>query len=154
MPFLAIRPFIRIFIHLAVFLTTGPKRTLHIVQSKASSFRWEYSLRSSSSFLHFLHRIPVTSIPPFFFPSITCRRRQFLRKMWPIQLAFRLLISCRIFLCSLTLVILLHFSHDWSNWSSPSFFITTTCIIIQKALKIGRFHPFYRPRSPLGRVAV
>ena len=36
-------------------------------------------------------------------PSITCFRRQFLRKMWPIQLAFRFLISCRIFLCTLTL---------------------------------------------------
>jgi hypothetical protein len=30
-------------------------------------------------------------------------RRQFLRKMWPIQLAFRFLISRMIFLCSLTL---------------------------------------------------
>ena len=38
-----------------------------------------------------------------FFPSITCFRRKFLRKIWPIQLAFRFLISCRIFLCSLTL---------------------------------------------------
>jgi hypothetical protein len=34
---------------------------------------------------------------------ITRCRRQFLRKAWPLQLAFRLLISCRIFLCSLTL---------------------------------------------------
>jgi hypothetical protein len=42
-------------------------------------------------------------LPSFIFPSLTCRRRQFIRKMWPIQLAFRLLISCRIFLCSLTL---------------------------------------------------
>jgi hypothetical protein len=40
--------------------------------------------------------------------------------MWPIHLAFRLLISSRIFLCSLILMILLHFSHDRSNWSSPS----------------------------------
>ena len=42
-------------------LTTGPKplrkRFLHIVRSKASSFKWEYpllSLRSSSSFLRLL----------------------------------------------------------------------------------------------------
>jgi len=78
----------------------------NIVRSRASSFKWEYpllSLRSSSSFLHLLPRLPVTSIPPFIFPSITHCRRQFLRKMWPIQLAFRFLISCRIFLCSLTL---------------------------------------------------
>jgi hypothetical protein len=98
-------------IHLVVCLTKGPKplpkQALHIVRSRPSSFRREYpplSLRSSSSFLRLLPHFPVTSIPPFFiFPSIICRRRQFLRKMWPIQLAFRLLISYRIFLCSLTL---------------------------------------------------
>ena len=47
--------------------------------------------------------------------------------MWPIQLTFLLLIICRIFLSSLTLcmyLILLHFSHDLSNWS-PSFASTT-----------------------------
>jgi hypothetical protein len=67
------------------------------MRSRASPFKWEYpllSVRSSSSFLRLLHRLPVTSIPPFIFPSVTCCRRQFLRKMWPIQLAFRLLISC------------------------------------------------------------
>ena len=90
--------------------TTGskplPKRFLHIVRSRASSFNWQYpllSLRSSSSFLHLLPRLLVTSICPFIFPSITCCRRLFLRKMWQIQLAFRFVISCRIFLCSLTL---------------------------------------------------
>ena len=90
--------------------TTGPKplpkRFLHIVRSRASSFNWQYpllSLRSSSSFLRLLPRLRVTSICPFIFPSIICCRRQFLRKMWPIQLAFRFLISCRIFLWSLTL---------------------------------------------------
>jgi hypothetical protein len=73
---------------------------------KASSFKWGYpllSLRSSSSFLRLFHRLPFISIPPFIFPSVTSCRRQFLRKMWPIQSSFRLLISCRIFLCSLTL---------------------------------------------------
>jgi len=99
------------FIHLVVCLTTGPKplpkRALHIGRSRASSFKWEYlllSLRSSSSFLRLLlPRLPVTSIAPFTFPSITRCRRQFLRKMWPDQFVFRLLISCRIFLCSLSL---------------------------------------------------
>jgi hypothetical protein len=84
------------FIHLAVCLTTGPKPlpkpALHIVRSTASSFRWQcphLSLRSSSSFLRFLPRLPVAFIPPFIFPSITCRRRQFLRKMWhPVSLPF------------------------------------------------------------------
>ena len=97
-------------IHVVFCLTTGPKplpkRALHIVRSRASSFKWEYPLlplRSSSSFLRLLSRLPVTSIPPFIVPIITRCRRQFLRKMWPIQFAFRLLISCRIFLCSLTL---------------------------------------------------
>ena len=98
------------FIHSVFCLTTGPKpppkRCLHIVRPRASSFKWEYpllSLRSSSSFLRLLPRLLVTSISPFILPSITCFRRQFLRKMWPIQLAFRFLISCRILLCSLTL---------------------------------------------------
>jgi hypothetical protein len=89
-------------IHLAVCLTTGPKPLpkppLHIVWSRASSFRCEYPLlplRSSSSFLHLLACLPVTSILPFISPSITCCRRQFLHKMWPIQVVFCLLISCR-----------------------------------------------------------
>jgi len=99
------------FIHLVVCHTTGPKplpkRALHIVRSRASSFKWQYpllSLRSSNSFVRLLPRLPVTSIPPCVFPSITRCRRQILRKMWPIQFAFRLRISCRIFLCSLTLI--------------------------------------------------
>ena len=62
--------------------TTGPKslpkRFLHIVRSRASSFNWEYpllSLRLSSNFLRLLPRLLVTSICPFIFPSITCCRR-------------------------------------------------------------------------------
>ena len=68
-------PVIFVIIHLIVCLTTGPKplpkRALHIVQSRASSFKWEYpllSLRSSNSFLHLLPCLPVTSIPPCIFP--------------------------------------------------------------------------------------
>ena len=64
-----------------------PKRFLHTVRSRASSFNWQYPLlilRSSSSFLRLLPRLLVTCICPFIFPSITCCRRQFLRKMWPI----------------------------------------------------------------------
>jgi hypothetical protein len=70
------------FIHLAVCRTTGPKplpkRALHIVGSRTSSFQREcpiLSWRSSSSFLRFLPRLPVTSIPPFIFPAMTCCRR-------------------------------------------------------------------------------
>jgi len=61
------------FIHLAVCLMTLPKplpkRALHIVRSRASSFKWEYPLlflRSSNSFLGLLPCLPVTSIPPFY----------------------------------------------------------------------------------------
>jgi hypothetical protein len=111
------------FIHLVVCLTTGPKSlpkpALHIVRSSASSFKCDYpllSLKSSSSFQRFLPRLPVTSIPLCILPSITLRRRQFLRKIWPIQLAFRFLISCMIFLSSLTLS---NTSSFLSNFSKP-----------------------------------
>ena len=78
------------FIHSVVCLTTGlkplSKWALHIVRSRASSFKWEYpllSLRSSNIFLRLLPCLPVTSIPPCIFPSVTRCRRQFRRKMWP-----------------------------------------------------------------------
>jgi hypothetical protein len=65
-----------------------PKQFLHTVRSRASSLKWEQpllSLTSSSNFLRLLPRLLVTSISPFIFPSITCFRRQLLRKMWPIH---------------------------------------------------------------------
>ena len=98
---------IYIYIHIYIYslldcLTTGPKPLPkpghHIVRSRAPSFKWQYpllSLKSSSSFLRLLPRLSVTSILPFIYPSTTGCRRQFLRKTLPIQLAFRLLISCR-----------------------------------------------------------
>jgi hypothetical protein len=65
-----------IFIHLVVCLTAGPKplpkRILHIIRSRASSFKWKYlllSLRSSSSFLRLLPRLSVTSMPHFYLSS-------------------------------------------------------------------------------------
>jgi hypothetical protein len=99
------------------------------VRSRGSSFRWEHpllSLRSSSRFLRILPRLPVTYIPPFTFPSISCFGRQLLRKMWPILLAFRLRISCTIFLCTLTLIS----TTSFLTWSvqmifSPAFSSTT-----------------------------
>jgi hypothetical protein len=114
-----------LFIHSSVICqTTGPqpppKRFLHLMRSRASAFKWQYPLlspRSSSNCLRLLLRLLVTSIRPCIFPSITSFRRQFLRKMWPIQLAFRFLISCRIFLCSLTL---LHFSFFISHMIGPT----------------------------------
>ena len=56
----------------------------------------QYLLTSSS--LSFLHLYSSS-----YLPSIMCFRRQFLRKMWPIQLAFFLFTVCMIFLSSLTL---------------------------------------------------
>ena len=64
------------FIHPAVCLTTGPqtlpKRVLHTVRSSASSFNLKcllFSLWLSSSCLHLLSRLPVTSILPSTFPQ-------------------------------------------------------------------------------------
>jgi hypothetical protein len=74
----------------------------HTVRPSASSFSFQYplfSLRPSSSWLRHLPRLPT----PFVFHSIACFRRQFLRNMWPIQLAFLLFIVCRMSLSSLTL---------------------------------------------------
>ena len=44
-----------------------------------------FSLRSSSRCLPLLPRLPVISIIPPIFPWISCLRRQFLRRMWPIK---------------------------------------------------------------------
>jgi len=42
-------------------------------------------------------------ILPSIFPSVTCFRRQFLRKLWPIQLDFLPFTACTIFISFLTL---------------------------------------------------
>ena len=79
---------------------------LHRSRSSASYFNFHYprvSLRSPSSWLRLLPRLLFTSLLPCIFPPITCFRRQFLLKLWPIQLAFLLLAVRRIFLSSLTL---------------------------------------------------
>jgi hypothetical protein len=77
----AIIKFINSLIHSVICLTTGPtplpKRFLHIVRSRASSFKWEYpflSLRSSSSFLRLLPRLLVTSIIKL--PTKKCAKRE------------------------------------------------------------------------------
>jgi hypothetical protein len=59
------------------------KAALHTVRSRASSLKWQYPLlssRSYSSFLRLLPRLPVTSIPPFIFPSITSVEGSFYTK--------------------------------------------------------------------------
>ena len=96
---------------------------LHWLWSSDPAFNFQdplISLTSSSKCLRLLTHLPVTSIPPSDFSSITCFRRQFLCKMWPTQLAFLLFNVCQIFLPSLT-----QFPRDRSNWSPPSFSSTT-----------------------------
>jgi len=67
--------YIYVYIHLVVCHTTGPKpfpkRTIHMVRSRASSFKWEHPLlflSLSSNFLRLLPCFPFTFIPPFIFP--------------------------------------------------------------------------------------
>jgi hypothetical protein len=78
-------------------------RFLKVIQSLLTSY--------SSSSRHFYLSI---------FPSVTCFRRQFLPKIWPIQLAFLLLLYVWYSSPPSLFVILLYFSHDRSNWSSPA----------------------------------
>jgi hypothetical protein len=123
-----------LFIHLVSCLTTGikplPKRALYMVRSRAFSFKWEYyllSLRSSNSVLRLLPFLPVTSKLPCIFPSVTSCRRRFRQKIWPIQLAFRLLILCRIFLYSLTL----SNTSSFLTWSVQMMFPSSFCTTFQ-----------------------
>jgi hypothetical protein len=100
------------------------KWDLHTVRYIVGCFNFQYPLfssKSSSSSLCLLPRLPVTSSP--IFHSITRSSRQYLRKIWPIQLTFLLLILCRTHLSSLT-HITLSFSRDRSSWSIPSLFST------------------------------
>jgi hypothetical protein len=97
-------------IHLVPRLTTDPlplpKPALHKVRYCPSPFNFQYSLfslRSSSSFLRLLPRLPVTSIFHSIFYSIMCFIRQLRRKISPIQIVFIRFIVGRMFLSSLTI---------------------------------------------------
>jgi hypothetical protein len=99
---------------------------LHRVRSSASPFSFHYtlvSLRSFSSCSRNLPRRPITSTISSIFPAMSSFIRQFLCKMWLIQLANLPFIVYRILMSSLTLCNL-RFSHCHSTWSSP-FTITT-----------------------------
>jgi hypothetical protein len=83
-----------------------PKRFLHRERSSATSFKLQYPffpLSSSRTCLHLLPRFLFSSLLPSIFPSIMRFRRQFLLKVWPVQLTFLLPILRRMFLYSLTL---------------------------------------------------
>jgi len=95
------------------------------VRSSASSLNFQYflfSLTSSKSYLSILPHLLARSNFPSLFTPITSFRRQ--RNLWSVQLDFLLFIVCGIFLSSLTLLIF-HFLHDRTNWSSPSLSSTT-----------------------------
>jgi hypothetical protein len=115
-------------IQVVVCLATGPEPlpnwVFQKVRSWASSFNFQYllaSLRSSNSCLRLLPRHLV----PLIFPSIMWLRRQFLRNMCPIQLAFLRLIVWRMFLPSFTLCTTAYYLRGQSNLASPSFTSTT-----------------------------
>ena len=123
--------FIHSFIHFVFSHTTNllplPKWVLHKVQCGVSWVNIWYplfSLRSSNSCLCLLTPLSISSVFPFNFPSIRCFRKQFLRKMWPIQVAFSFSLYAQYSFPPFSLATLLHFSHDQPNWSSSSSTIT------------------------------
>jgi hypothetical protein len=79
-----------------------------------------FSLRSSSSCRRIFPRLTITSILPSVSPSITHFWRQFLPKMWPIQLPFLLFIACGIFSSYLALCNYFSFLHDLADLLQPS----------------------------------
>jgi hypothetical protein len=101
-------------------------------------FPISFSLRSSSSCLRILTPLPITSVLPSVVPSITCFRRQFLHKMWPIQLAF-LLVNVGYFCPSWLFVILFHFS---DVYRVRMFFLKLLIIYICYVFTLGCL--FYR----------
>ena len=81
-------------------------RVLQRVRSRVSSFNFQYSLlslRLSNSCLRLFALLTVPSFLASVFPSITCFRKLFLRKMWPVQLVFLFSIVCMISRCYLIL---------------------------------------------------
>jgi hypothetical protein len=80
------------------------------------------TLRSSSSGLCLHPHFPGTYILPSISPSVTYFIRQVQSRIWPVQLVCPLFIVCKIFLSSVILFKPPHFSHNQSNWLSPSFF--------------------------------
>ena len=97
---------ITVLVHSFCSESCGRSRASHTVQSSAASFNFQrplFSLWPSCGCLRFLPRLPVTYILPSFLPPITCFRRQFLRKMWPIHLSIHTYNVYRILLSSLTL---------------------------------------------------
>jgi len=102
-----------------------PKWALHSLQSNIPSFNFQYSLfslRPSSSPLRLLPLLPVTSVFPSIFPSVTCFKTRFQCNLWNIKLAFPLFTVLEYYSPSCPFVKFLYFSYSRSNWYSPSNF--------------------------------
>ena len=93
-------------------------------------------LKGIQQLLTYYPPLIVTFILPPVFLSITCFKRQFLRKTWQIQLTFLFVTVVGHFFPP-WLYVILSFSHDWSTWSSPSFSKT----IFQKVPVISELCP-------------
>jgi hypothetical protein len=107
------------------------------VRFRPYAFNFQYLfvfLRSSCSCVCLLPRLPVSST----FSSITCFRKQFLCKMWPIQLDFLHFTVRRVFLYALTLC-------NASSFLTRSVKLTF-CILLQHHIsKLSRyFWPTFR----------
>jgi len=147
--------FLRSFIvHSVVCRTTAPqpppKRVLHGVRSNASSFNCQHplvSLRSPSSCLHLIPRVPVAYNLLCTYVSVTCFRQLLPRKKWPIKWNFFLFIVCKIFLSSWYHVILLNFSNDRFKWCSPSFSSTIFQNIPGISYLLSKVSKFQRHRK-------
>jgi hypothetical protein len=102
------------FIHSFIHSLLSAVRQVHSLFQIQFSTEWDPVLPLSIfSTLSFPLGHPVTAyvfflillsllISPSLFPSVTCFRRQFLLKMWPMDLRFPICIVCRIFLSTLT----------------------------------------------------
>jgi len=110
--------FIQVVLCLATCPQPLPKPVLYILWRSASAFNFHYpliSIMSSNSCLPLLPSVPITSILPSIFSSITRFRRKLLRKTWPTQLAFLFCCTYGVPFLLDSDVILRHFSHSRSK---------------------------------------
>ena len=145
------------FIHSVVCLTTGPQtlteRVLHTLCSSDSSFNFQHpliSFRSSSSCLHLLPCLSITSIPPPISPSIMCFRSQFLCKCDQFNKPSFFLLYVGYSSPPWLHLMFPHYSHSCSNWSSPSFSSTafqTFPGIFHLPSKVSKFQHHKMPCS-------
>ena len=103
--------------------TASSKASSPQVRSSTFSFHFQHtlvSLRSSSICLRLVLCLPVTSIPPSRFTSITCFRKQFIHKMG--------LISLPSFHCMQDIPLLTD-SKNTSSFLTPSFQLTFSILL-------------------------